>query len=31
MRRADREITDEKVINNFIQNESIIRIAFYDE
>lgn len=31
MRRSDREITDEKEINNFIQNESIIRIAFYDE
>ena len=31
MRRSDREITDEKEINSFIQNESIIRIAFYDE
>ena len=31
MRRSDREIRDENVINNFIQNESIIRIAFYDE
>ena len=31
MRRSDREIKDETVINCFIQNESIIRIAFYDE
>ena len=31
MRRSDREITDEIIINCFIQNERIIRIAFYDE
>ena len=28
MRRSDREITDENTIKNFIENESIIRIAF---
>ena len=31
MRRTDREITDLAAIQNFIQQESIIRIAFYDE
>lgn len=31
MRRSDREITDEKTIKEFIDRESIIRIAFYDE
>ena len=31
MRRSDREITDENVINSFIGKESIIRIAFYDD
>lgn len=31
MRRSDREITDENVINGFIGRESIIRIAFYDD
>ena len=31
MRRKDREITDKKVISEFINNEQILRIAFYDE
>ena len=31
MRRTDREITDLAAIQKFIQQESIIRIAFYDE
>ena len=31
MRRSDREITDENTIKNFIENESIIRIAFCDD
>ncbi len=30
MRRSDREITDERVIEAFIAKEQIIRIAFYD-
>lgn len=31
MRRKDREITDEKLIAEFIAKEQILRIAFYDE
>lgn len=31
MRRSDREITDKKVIEEFIAEEQIIRIAFYDD
>ena len=31
MRRTDREITNLAAIQKFIQQESIIRIAFYDE
>ena len=31
MRRSDREITDKSTIEEFIQKEQIIRIAFYDE
>ena len=31
MRRNDREITDEKRIEEFISNEQIIRVAFYDD
>lgn len=31
MRRNDREITDSKIIEKFIAEEQIIRIAFYDE
>ena len=31
MRRKDREITDKKVIFEFINNEQILRIAFCDE
>lgn len=31
MRRTDREITDEKRIEEFIAQEQILRIAFYDE
>ena len=31
MRRSDREITDNSTIEEFIQKEQIIRIAFYDE
>lgn len=31
MRRRDREITDKKRIEEFIANEQILRIAFYDE
>lgn len=30
MRRAEREITDEKMIEVFIAKEQIIRVAFYD-
>lgn len=30
MRRNDREITDKKMIDSFIDKEQIIRIAFYD-
>ena len=30
MRRSDREITDDKTINQFIDKENVIRIAFYD-
>lgn len=30
MRRKDREITDEKVIESFIAKEQILRVAFYD-
>ena len=30
MRRSDREITDDKTINQFIDKEKVIRIAFYD-
>lgn len=29
MRRSDREITDPKAIEAFIEKEQIIRIAFY--
>jgi len=31
MRRKDREITDSKIIKEFIDREQIIRIAFYDD
>lgn len=31
MRRSDREITAPKAIEEFISNEQIIRIAFYDD
>ena len=31
MRRSDRGITDKSTIEEFIQKEQIIRIAFYDE
>ena len=31
MRRSDREITDDKTINQFIDKENVIRIAFYDD
>ena len=31
MRRKDREITDKRVIEEFIAKEQILRIAFYDE
>ena len=31
MRRSDREITDKKLIEDFISGEQIIRIAFYDD
>ena len=31
MRRKDREITDEKLIAEFIAKEQILRIAFYDK
>ncbi|MBP3602738.1 MAG: pyridoxamine 5'-phosphate oxidase family protein [Lachnospiraceae bacterium] len=31
MRRSDREITDKKVIEEFISKEQILRIAFYDD
>ena len=31
MRRRDKEITDENVIEEFIAKEQILRIAFYDE
>ena len=31
MRRSDREITDDKTINQFIDRENIIHIAFYDD
>ena len=31
MRRKDREITDRKVIEDFIKKEQILRVAFYDE
>lgn len=31
MRRSDREITDKKVIEEFIAEEQILRIAFYDD
>ena len=31
MRRSEREITDKSTIEEFIQKEQIIRIAFYDE
>ena len=31
MRRSDREIIDKSTIEEFIQKEQIIRIAFYDE
>lgn len=31
MRRSDREITDKKVIEEFIAGEQILRIAFYDD
>jgi len=31
MRRKDREITDKKVIEDFIKKEQILRVAFYDE
>lgn len=31
MRRRDREITDKKLIEEFIAGEQILRIAFYDE
>ena len=31
MRRKDREVTDKKKIENFIEHEKIIRIAFYDD
>ena len=30
MRRSDREITDKKIIESFIANEQILRVAFYD-
>ena len=30
MRRNDREITDKKIIEEFIANEQILRVAFYD-
>ncbi len=31
MRRSDREIKDEKLIESFIAKEQIMRIAFYDD
>lgn len=31
MRRSDREITDKKIIEAFIAEEQILRIAFYDD
>ncbi len=31
MRRSDREITDSKIIEEFIAGEQILRIAFYDD
>ena len=31
MRRKDREITDKKAIEDFIQEQQILRVAFYDE
>ena len=31
MRRSDREITDKKVIEKFISEEQILRIAFFDD
>ena len=31
MRREDREITDKKVIEDFIKKEQILRVAFYYE
>lgn len=31
MRRSDREVTNEKVIEEFIAQEQILRIAFYDD
>ena len=31
MRRKDREITDQNVIEDFIKKEQILRVAFYDE
>ena len=31
MRRKDREIIDKKVIEDFIEKEQILRVAFYDE
>ena len=31
MRRSDREITDPKIIEEFVAGEQILRVAFYDE
>jgi hypothetical protein len=31
MRRNDREITDKKIIEDFIAKEHILRVAFYDK
>ncbi len=31
MRRSDREITDKKAIEEFVAEEQILRIAFYDD
>ena len=31
MRRSDREITDPKIIEEFVAGEQILRVAFYDD
>ena len=31
IRRKDREITDKKMIEEFLNNQRIIRIGFYDK